>query len=148
MRKILAILTMLMCFALVKAQSITDYENHVKISYGDGSVFTINKDLYNVDMDEDSTYVSIVSAQARGKRDHKAYLVLDPTDFGYASATLLHSYLSALMYRQYYETYTYMSNLMDTVKYWYISATDTTLQFKVNYTNTTDTLRARTIIPQ
>jgi len=97
MKKLLIIFALACtCFVVMgQASTLTDYGTRYKIYYdGTGDMFTIYKGIFVVE--NDSSVVSLVSPQDQRPRDHRPFLVLDPTDFGYSSAQSLDSTLSRL----------------------------------------------------
>ena len=142
-------LSLLLISSGLKSQSIEDHGEFVRFNYSNGDTTDIIKS-HVVGIRERLDEVFLLGGQNEKASTGRggALMVIEPADFDYSNTYDLRRYLTSLFSGRYYETYTYTSNMVDTVKYWYISATDTTLQYKVNYTNTTDTLRAKTIISE
>lgn len=96
MKKLLILLVLSGSFLALQAQNstIADYGNKYKVRFDSGDTSTIIKGLFVVENDGGS--VRLVSPQDQRPKDHKPFLVLDPTDFGYANANLLDAFLSAV----------------------------------------------------
>ena len=146
MKKLLFIFAFLGFAVAGFSQTIEDHGVFVRIDYSGGPRIDIPKDNPIIYIDDNGNRVYIKSRSYNTRS-------LDYDEFGFASDSALQDYLSAIFYGKYYETYINVTGTtqIDTAKYWYISATDTTAQFYINYDYTgasSDTLASKTILPQ
>ena len=128
------------------SQTIEDHGVFVRICYPGGDTLDMPKDAQVIYTDDNGYRVYVKN------RDYNVK-ALDYDDFGYASARAMQDYLSAIFYGKYYETFINVTGTtqIDSAKYWYISATDTTLQYVIDYDYTgalSDTLASKTIVVQ
>jgi len=148
MKKLLFILSLAMCFTMGKAQTstISDYGPFIVFNFDTGDTISMAKNMMAIE--HDGSIVKVVAPQDRLVDDHRAFMNLDPTDFGYAGASELFSYLNTLIFGAYYETYSHVagSTNRDTVFYWHISTTDTTLQYIEAVSWDGDTAVSKTIL--
>lgn len=146
MKKVLIIFAFLGFIIAGYSQSIHDYDVFVRLCYANGDTIDIPKDNPIIYTDNNGYRVYIKSVNYNIKS-------LDYDALGYSSARDLQDYLSAIFNGLYYETYINVAGTMqiDSVKRYYISATDTTLQVVINYDYTgasSDTIASKTILPQ
>ena len=143
MKKLLILITLIGFAVAGYSQSIEDHGVFVRFNYANGDTIDLVKDAQAIYTDDNGNRVYVKTSGYNMKS-------LDYDALGYSSARDLQDYLSALFFGKYYETYVNVvgSTNLDSVKYWYISDTDTTLQYVVDWDWDADTISSKTIIPQ
>jgi len=144
MKKLLFIFAFLGFAVAGFSQTIEDHAVFVRLCYSDGDTLDIPKNNPIIYTDDNGSRVYVKSRSFNVR-------AIDYDDFGYASARDLQDYLSAIFYGKYYETYINVTGTtqIDSAIYSYISSTDTTVQFSINYDYTgasSDTLAVKEII--
>ena len=138
MKKYILILSLLLSAIIVHAQAstIADKGNSITIQWDDGDTVSVAKLGAMVYPENSKTYIVPPGGTRYGRN---RVISLEPTDFGYATNTLLWLYVDAIVNRNFNEQYKYTSGNLDTA--YMIYSIDTVGYWLYGYT--TDTLRSK-----
>jgi len=145
MKKLLLIFGLSAILIGAKAQTGTIVDNgpYFTVNYPSGDTVSVGKDNIVLVKPNGGEVFIMTSHQWRSDRVTRI-IHLDPDDFGYASTSTLREYLAAIAFRAYREVYVYDGGNLDSVKYYYGSQ----LQYSIDYGYTGTVVTSKTIVTQ
>jgi len=146
--KKLTFLFLLMFFGLglfAQTGTIKDYGTYIDFNYASGDTVSVGKlNVTHILIRREEVFIFTNHAPDGSTNVKNHWIVITPSDFGYSSAVSLRMYLSAICFNAYREVYVYDGGNLDSVKYYYGSQ----LQYSIDYGYTGTVVTSKTIVTQ